>query len=90
MTPDAAAELAREALVTGLLLGAPILGAAAVIGLVVSLFQAVTQLQDQTLSFVPKIAVMAAVALYALPWMIGRACDYTTGLFRAIAPGLGN
>ena len=89
MSPDLAAELAREALATGLLLAAPVLGAAAAIGLVVSLFQAVTQLQDQTLSFVPKIAVMAAVALYSLPWMIARACDYTRDLFQGIAPGLG-
>ena len=90
MSPDAAVELGREALMTALLLGLPVLGCAAAIGLVVSLFQAVTQLQDQTLSFVPKIAGMAAVTLYALPWMIARACDYTTDLFQNVAATLGN
>lgn len=72
-----------------LLLGTPVLGAAAAIGLIVSLAQAVTQLQDQTLSFVPKIAVMAGVTLLALPWMIQTACDYTTALFQNVAPNLG-
>ncbi|MEM9700979.1 MAG: flagellar biosynthetic protein FliQ [Planctomycetota bacterium] len=89
MSPDAAADLSREALLTALLLGAPVLGAAAAIGLLVSLAQAVTQLQDQTLSFVPKIAAMAGVALLALPWMIQLACDYTTDLFENVAPNLG-
>ena len=88
MTPDVAADLSREALLTALLLGAPVLGAAAAIGLIVSLAQAVTQLQDQTLSFVPKIAVMAGVTLLALPWMIQLACEYTTDLFRNVAPNL--
>ena len=90
MTHDVAVELGREALVTALLLGLPVLAAAAAIGLIVSLFQAVTQLQDQTLSFVPKIAGMAAVTLLTLPWMIARACDYTVDLFRNIAGTLGN
>lgn len=90
MTPDVAADLAREALLVSLLLATPVLGAAAGIGLLVSLAQAVTQLQDQTLSFVPKIAAMAGVTLLALPWMIQLACDYTTDLFQNIAPTLGN
>ena len=90
MSPDVAADLSREALLTALLLGTPVLGCAAGIGLLVSLAQAVTQLQDQTLSFVPKIAAMAAVTLLALPWMIQTACDYTTALFRNVAPTLGN
>ena len=90
MTPDLAAETAREALLTGLLLSTPVLGAAAGIGLIVSLLQAVTQLQDQTLSFVPKLAAMGLVTLLALPWMIQTACDYTTGLFRGVAATLGN
>jgi len=89
MTPDAAAELSRGALLTALLLGLPVLGAAAAIGLLVSLAQAVTQLQDQTLSFVPKIAVMAGVTLLALPWMIQLACEYTIDLFHNVAPNLG-
>ncbi|NNJ27654.1 flagellar biosynthetic protein FliQ [Alienimonas chondri] len=90
MSPDVAADLSREALLTALLLGLPVLAAAAGIGLLVSLFQAVTQLQDQTLSFVPKIAAMAGVTLLALPWMIQLACDYTTDLFQNIGPNLGN
>ena len=89
MSPDLAADLAREALLTALLLSLPALAAAAGIGLIVSLAQAVTQLQDQTLSFVPKIAAMAGVTLLALPWMIQLACDYTIHLFQNVGPNLG-
>ena len=88
MSPDAAVELGREALLCGLLLALPVLGAAMLIGLVVSLAQAVTQLQDQTLSFVPKILATAAVTLYALPWMITTACEYAAEAFRTAGPQL--
>ena len=89
MSHGTALDLAREALLTALLLGAPILLCAVVVGLIVSLLQAVTQLQDQTLSFVPKIAAMGAVLLYAFPWMLDRGTGYATELFQSIAANIG-
>ncbi|HEY0970395.1 MAG TPA: flagellar biosynthesis protein FliQ [Gemmatimonadales bacterium] len=77
-------DLARNTVVIALLLAAPMLVAALGIGLVVSVFQAVTQIQEQTLSFVPKLVGVAAIFLVALPWMIQLGVRYTTELFRSI------
>ncbi len=81
MTIEQAVELTRNALGLTLLLGAPIMLVAAVIGLLISVLQAVTQLQDQTLSFVPKIIAMALAGLFVLPWMIQKMMDYSAGVF---------
>ncbi len=69
MTIDQAIDVIRESLTLMLMLSAPILGASLLIGLTVSLVQAVTQLQEQTLSFVPKILGMGIVAILATPWL---------------------
>ena len=61
--------LVREALMLTLLVSAPILGAGLVVGLVISLLQAVTQVQEQTLAFVPKIVAMVLVAILLLGWI---------------------
>ena len=84
MTPDHAVELMRSALVLSLLIGAPAMVTAIVVGLVISILQAVTQLQDQTLSFVPKIVAMMAVMLYALPWVLSRIVEYSQELFHQV------
>lgn len=88
MTPDHAVELMRAALVISLLTGAPALLTAIVVGLVVSLLQAVTQLQDQTLSFVPKIIAMMLVMLYTLPWVLNAIVEYSHELFQEIPKAL--
>jgi flagellar biosynthetic protein FliQ len=80
-------DLARRALLMALLLGAPMLATALVLGLLVSLLQALTQIQEQTLAFVPKFVGVAAVFLIGLPWLLQTAVRYTTEIFRAI-PGL--
>lgn len=80
-------DLARNALVTALMLAGPLLGTALAIGLVVSIVQAVTSIQEQTLSFVPKLFAVGAVFLMLLSWMLQVMMQYTTELFRAI-PGL--
>lgn len=73
--------LGQNALYTGLLIAAPLLGLSLIIGLVVGIFQATTQLQDQTLSFVPKIiAVLVAFVLLA-PWMMRIMVAFTQNLF---------
>jgi flagellar biosynthesis protein FliQ len=77
MTVDQAAELTRNAVVLVLMLGAPIMLMAILVGLTISVLQAVTQLQDQTLSFVPKIIAMALAGLALLPWMMHRIVEFS-------------
>jgi flagellar biosynthetic protein FliQ len=84
MTVDQAAELTRNAVVLVLMLGAPIMLMAIIVGLAISILQAVTQLQDQTLSFVPKIIAMALAGLLLLPWMMHRVVEYATEIFNNI------
>lgn len=81
MTEEFVINLGREALLTVLLVGAPMLGLGLIVGLLVSVFQATTQINEQTLTFVPKIvAVLAAVVLFG-PWMLGVLLDFTGNLF---------
>ena len=80
-------DLSRDAILTALLLAAPMLVVALGLGLIVSVLQAVTQIQEQTLAFVPKLVGVAVVFLVALPWMIQLAVKYTTELFRSL-PGI--
>ena len=68
---ETAVYMVREILIQVLFIAAPILGAGVVVGLAISLFQSVTSIQDQTLTFVPKIAVMVIVASVLLPWIVG-------------------
>jgi len=68
---ETAVYMVREVLIQVLFISAPILGAGVLVGLLISLFQSVTSIQDQTLTFVPKIAVMIVVASVLLPWIVG-------------------
>ena len=86
MDPQTAIDLAREALWMTLLLGAPVLVTGLIVGLVVSLFQALTQIQEQTLVFVPKIIAMLLVLSLSLPWLIAHMLQYTNNLIAGI-PG---
>lgn len=88
MTVDQAVELGRAALMMTLLIGAPVLLAAIVVGLVISIMQAVTQIQDQTISFVPKIVAMLLTLLIVLPWAMTLMIEYSTNLIREIPMGL--
>lgn len=80
-------ELAQRAMMEALLLAGPLLGVALGVGLIISLVQAVTSIQEQTLSFVPKLFAMGAVFLMLLSWMLQSMMKYTTELFRSL-PGL--
>ena len=71
----------RMALMYTLLLSAPVLGAGLLVGLVVSLVQAVTQIQEQTLSFVPKIAAMLLVAVALMAWLMTKLADFAVEMF---------
>jgi len=81
MTAEQAVELTRSAVGLTLMLGAPIMLIAVVVGLTISVLQAVTQLQDQTLSFVPKIIAMALAGLYVFPWMLRQMVEFTANIF---------
>lgn len=74
-------ELVRQALIIVLKIAAPILLAGIVVGLGISLLQSVTSIQDQTLSFVPKIIVMVVAAAVLIPWIAQRLVEYATELF---------
>lgn len=76
-----AVEFVRSALMEALIISLPILGAGLVIGLVISLFQAVTQIQEQTLVFVPKIVTMLIVALVLLGWIVIRMTEFAYDMF---------
>jgi flagellar biosynthesis protein FliQ len=76
-----ALDLVREALVLTLLLSAPILGVGLFVGLVISILQAVTQIQDQTLTFVPKIAAMLVVTIAILGWLSMKLLEFAAAMF---------
>jgi flagellar biosynthetic protein FliQ len=77
-------ELARRALMLAMLLMAPMLLVSLVIGLLVSIFQSVTSIQEQTLTFVPKLVGVSIAFLVALPWMMQIAIKYTVELYRSL------
>lgn len=76
-----AVDLVRDTLIQTLILAAPILGAGLLVGLLISLFQAVTQIQEQTLTFVPKIIVMILVSIALLSWLVMQMIDFTMAMF---------
>lgn len=81
MGSDQVVEMLRHLLVEALLLSAPLLISAAVISLLVSLLQTLTSVQEQTLTAVPRLAVVFVVAMVSLPWMVHRLVGYTLLLF---------
>ena len=87
MSPEAVQSIGRGALEVVVLLAAPMLGVALLVGLVIGVFQAATQINEMTLSFIPKLLAVAAALLVAGPWMLGLLVDYTQRLFTSI-PGL--
>ncbi len=87
MNPQMVVAIGREALAVTLMIAGPMLAAGLVVGVVISLFQAVTQIQEITLTFVPKILAVALSMLIFLPWMINVATDFARHMFDMI-PGL--
>lgn len=83
MTPEQAVSVGQAALWAGLLVGAPVLLAALGVGLIVSLLQAVTQIQETTLSFLPKLLAVAAVLVFLGPWMLRELMNFTTLAFQS-------
>ena len=89
MTPETVMSIAQRALEITLLLAAPLLLVALITGLVVGAFQAATQINEMTLSFIPKLVAMALALVIAGPWMLKVIVSYTRELFESI-PGLIN
>lgn len=86
MSPDLAIELGKQALTVAVLIAAPILLSALAAGLIIGMFQAATQINEQTMSFVPKLAVLVLTLFIAAPWMLQVLLDFTQKLFQGI-PG---
>jgi flagellar biosynthesis protein FliQ len=84
MNQDVVINLATTAMALAFKVALPMLGAGLIVGLVVSIFQAVTQIQEQTLSFIPKIVAMAAVLMLLGPWMLNQLLGYTADLWGGI------
>lgn len=81
MTPDFIIGFARSAVETTLMLALPMLGLGMIVGLIISIFQSVTQIQEMTLTFVPKIiAVMMGLMLFG-PWMLTKLMNFTEHIF---------
>jgi flagellar biosynthetic protein FliQ len=89
MTPEMVVTIGRHALEMTLMLSAPLLLTALGIGLLVGIFQAATQINEMTLSFIPKLMAMAAVLVITGPWMLKQLVGYTRELYQSI-PGLIN
>ncbi len=84
MTPEMVIQIARRSFEVTLLLSAPLLIFSLVVGLIISIFQAVTSINEATLTFVPKIvAVMVAIIIF-FPWMMTYMCDFTREMFTMI------
>ena len=88
MNPSDAIELGREALWTTLMIGAPVLVSGMTVGLMIGLFQALTQIQEQTVAFVPKIVAMVVALSISLPWLMTRLLQYSIELIEQIPDNL--
>ncbi len=84
MTTELLNQLSRQTFETILLVGGPVLMVSLVIGLMISIFQSVTQLQEMTLTFVPKIVAVFITLLVALPWMVKTVVGFTKSIFENI------
>ncbi len=84
MTPADVMTMGQQALEVTMLISAPLLGAVLLTGLVVSVFQAATQINEQTLSFIPKLVALAAVLVVAGPWMLAVITDFMQRLYGSI------
>ena len=90
MDQDTVINLASQAMSLAFKVAGPLLLAAMVVGLVVSIFQAVTQIQEQSLTLIPKIATIAAITVLLGPWMLDQLVAYTTNLYTAIPTLIGS
>jgi flagellar biosynthetic protein FliQ len=84
MDPQEAIELGRQAVMVTLIIAAPVLAAGMLTGLLVGLVQALTQIQEQTVAFVPKLVIMVLVLTITMPWLLDQMTQYTQDLITNI------
>ena len=89
MTPGTVMEIGRQAIEVTLVIAGPVLLTALAVGLIVSIFQAATQINEATLQFVPKLVIMFIVLLLVGPWMLQYFVDYVERLFQSIPQLIG-
>ena len=89
MTPEYIISLSQQTMLLVLLVSGPVLAVTLVVGLLVSIFQAVTQIHEMTLTFIPKILAVAALMLLLLPWMMQQMVDFTVQLITSIPSVIG-
>ena len=89
MTPEYVVKLGQQTLTLVIYVSGPMLIVALIVGLGVSIFQAVTQIHEMTLTFIPKILAVVAVVMFILPWIIRKMVDFTTQLIRSIPTVIG-
>lgn len=89
MTPDTVLNEGRQALQLAMLVAAPLLITALLVGVLIGMLQAATQINEMTLSFIPKLAAIAAVMVIAGPWMLRLMVDFTRELYQSIPSIIG-
>jgi flagellar biosynthetic protein FliQ len=89
MDTDVVVSLATQAMSLALKISLPLLGVGLVVGVLISIIQAVTSIQEQTLSFIPKVLAMAIVLVVGGPWMLNQLLSYTTDLWTSIPDMVG-
>ena len=89
MTPESVMDLGRETMYVTVLLAAPLLLSALAVGLLIGVFQAATQIQEQTLSFIPKLLIIAVALVVSGPWMIRIITEFTERLYSNIPALIG-
>ncbi len=85
MTPEAVIEIGQEAMKTVIFVAGPMLISGMIVGLTISIFQAATQINEMTMTFVPKILTVFAVLILTLPWAISQLTGFATQMFNRIA-----
>ncbi|MBA3006133.1 MAG: flagellar biosynthesis protein FliQ [Proteobacteria bacterium] len=85
MSPEFVIDIARKAIQTTLMIAAPMLLSGMIIGLLVSIFQAATQINEQTMTFIPKIVVVFLSLLIFAPWIMHTMIAFTMGIFESLA-----
>ncbi|MCL6264695.1 flagellar biosynthesis protein FliQ [Craterilacuibacter sp. RT1T] len=89
MSPELVINLVQQALFTLIVVAAPVLGVSLLVGLLVSILQAATQINEMTLTFIPKLMALFLVLLLAGPWMLNTMMDFTIRLYQSIPGAIG-
>lgn len=84
MTPALAIELVRHGVVVSLMVAGPLLATALLVGVTVSLVQAITQLQEQTLTFIPKLLAVGLVLIVSLPWLVVKLTEFLVSILNSL------